>query len=318
MSQNNSQPETSSWIRRALRTFVRILLVVVLGLAAGVGIYLGITYLANRYFQSVQVNTQQIQALQENQTLVEEQSKQRLDAVISRLQSLETSGDTLKIFEADVQSRLAALETVQPAQKALLETLTSQQEGIDIIQKEQVGTLQANLSVLQSTQEALASRLARLAQSNADQNTAIQTLTAEWPGAQATLAASLLDVQRLKAMELLSRARYNLYQNNFGLARNDVQSTRAIILAVQSQESTDQAETINTILARLDGALEKLPDFPVAASDELEDAWSLLVTGIPNPTAVVTATSATPTLTPTPSQTPEPTPSPTASPTPTP
>jgi chromosome segregation ATPase len=312
MSQNNSQSEKPSWIRNTLRFLVRFLLVVVLGLVAGVGIYLGVTYLANRYFQSVQVNTQQIQALQENQTQAEELAKQRLDAVIGRLQSLETSGDTLKVFEADIQSRLAALETARPAQNALLETLTSQQEQLDTIQKEQLGTLQANLSLMQSTQQALASGLSRLASSNADQNTAIQTLTAEWPGAQATIAASLLDVQRLKAMELLSRARFNLYQNNLGLARQDIQSASRIILAVQSQEPADQAGMIDTILARLDGALEKLPDFPVAASDELEDAWSLLVTGISTMPTDVTAASSTPT----PNRTPGPSPSPTASPTP--
>ena len=306
MNQNNPQPEKPSWVSRAFRFIVRFLFVVVLGLVLGGGLYLGVTYLANRYFQSTQVNSQQIQALSDNQILVEEQAKQRLDDVISRLQSLETSGDSLKVVESDNQSRLAALETAQPTPAVYLETLTYQQE--------QISTLQANLSRIQSTQLALNSEVRGIAQDSADQFTAIQTLSAEWPGTMATLASSLQDVQLLKAMEMLSRARFNLYQNNLGLARQDIQSAREIILAVQSQVDADQSGISTAVLARLDGALGKLPDFPVAASDEIEDAWSLLVSGTTNAAAGETPVSSTPTPNLTPGPAISPTPSPTLKP----
>ncbi len=302
MSQTNPQPEKPSWVSRAFRFFVRFLFVVILGLVAGIGIYLGVTYLANRYFQSTQVNSQRIQALEDNQSLAEQQSKQRIDDIISRLQSVETSGDSRKVIESDVQSRIAVLETVQPAQASFSATLTYTQD--------QASTLQAGLSHNQATQQALATSLARIAQSSTDQNTAIQTLIAEWSGAKGSIASSLLDVQQLKVMELLTRARFDLYQNNLGLARQDIQSARDIVLVIQSQVPEDQSGSVTTILTQLASALDKLPAFPVAASDEIEGAWKLLVAGTANAGANIPLAGITPTpgpsLTPTPGATTKP------------
>lgn len=108
----------------------------------------------------------------------------------------------------------------------------------------------------------------------------------------------------LRAMELLSRARLFLYQSNFGLARQDVQAARDVLAEMEPTVPESKGEAIESALFRLDLVLQNLPDFPVAASSDLDIAWQILVQGIPiSPTATPTST---PTATPTAQETPTP------------
>jgi len=87
----------------------------------------------------------------------------------------------------------------------------------------------------------------------------------------------------LRAMELLSRARLFLYQSNFGLARSDVQAARDVLAEMQPAAPEDKQQDLTEALFRLDLALKNLPDFPVAASDDLDIAWQVLMGGYPVP-----------------------------------
>ncbi|MEE4176156.1 MAG: hypothetical protein V2I46_01470, partial [Bacteroides sp.] len=97
---------------------------------------------------------------------------------------------------------------------------------------------------------------------------------------------ALADVQRQvtlsRAIEMLSRARLYLFESNFGLARLDVQAARDLLLSLQSDIAADKAAALKEVIARLDLALENLPDFPVIAADDLNIAWQLLVNGLPD------------------------------------
>jgi hypothetical protein len=108
-------------------------------------------------------------------------------------------------------------------------------------------------------------------------------------------------VNLLKAMELLSRARLSMYESNFGLARQDVQIARDLLAALEPDASDSLAKDLEEVLRRLDLTLSNLPDFPVAASDDLDIAWQVLLSGLPEaqPTVAVTTTPAsTPSVTP--------------------
>jgi hypothetical protein len=94
----------------------------------------------------------------------------------------------------------------------------------------------------------------------------------------------------LKTMELLSRARLSLYQSNFGLARQDVQIARDLLATVQPDAPESLAEDLNAVVLRLDMTLSNLPDFPVAASDDLDIAWQILLAGLPEVTPTASAT----------------------------
>ncbi|HEX6035354.1 MAG TPA: hypothetical protein VFY83_12995, partial [Anaerolineales bacterium] len=119
---------------------------------------------------------------------------------------------------------------------------------------------------------------------------------------QAVSAELERQIGLLKAMELLSRARLSMYQSNFGLARQDVRIARDILAEIEPEAPGTLAEELGAVRLRLDMTLSNLPNFPVAASDDLDIAWQILLSGIPEgtPTAAITPTpigSASPTPT---------------------
>ncbi len=115
----------------------------------------------------------------------------------------------------------------------------------------------------------------------------------------------------MKVMELLSRARLFLYQSNFGLARQDVQAAHELLTAIQPAAPAALADDLAEVIHRLDLTLSNLPAFPVAASDDLDIAWHILLAGLPEsqpqPVTETPLPAATSTATPTPFVTLEPT-----------
>jgi hypothetical protein len=132
---------------------------------------------------------------------------------------------------------------------------------------------------------------------------------------EATSAELQREISVLKSMELLSRARLFMYQSNFGLARQDVQIARDLLARIDLDEEDEFANDMNAVIRRLDLVLSSLPNFPVAASDDLDIAWQILLSGIPDATVPTSATAVpvgTPSITPvaTLSATPQVTPTP--------
>ncbi len=89
--------------------------------------------------------------------------------------------------------------------------------------------------------------------------------------------ASSRQIDVLKSMELLARARLLLYQANYGLAEQDVRTARDLLAAVPTAERGQDAEAINETLLRLELVLAALPGRPVLASDDLDIAWQILL-----------------------------------------
>ena len=116
---------------------------------------------------------------------------------------------------------------------------------------------------------------------------------------EVTSAELQRQINILKAMELLSRARLFMYQSNFGLARQDIQIARDLLAEVQADDPKSSKGDLDAVIRRLDLVLSDLPNFPVAASDDLDIAWQILLSGLPQagPTPGPTPP---PTFTPTP------------------
>lgn len=298
MSETNSQPSGPGWFGRVMLFILRLVLVVIIGLGIGVGLYMGGMYLANRYFQSVQVNSERIQALEDGQAVTEEQIKGRIDDLAGRVQVVEKANDTRGLSEDEMESRLAALETSQPALSVAQDTAAQQAA--------QISTLEARIANLQATQQAQAASAAELGRVNATQDAALATLSADWSAANAAAQSAAYEVELLKAAQSLARARFNLYQNNLGLAQQDLQTARRILLAARDGAAEHQAAALAGVINRLEAVEQRLPAAPVAASDQLEDAWSLLLAQLepaqeePLPPILNAAATATPTPTPKP------------------
>lgn len=118
-------------------------------------------------------------------------------------------------------------------------------------------------------------------------------------------------INLVKSMELLSRARLFLYQSNYGLARQDIQSAQNLLKTIQADSPGNLDLDLEEAIHRLDLALANLPTYPVAASDDLDIAWQILISS-PQAEKVIPATptggEVTPTamLVPTSSTTPTP------------
>jgi hypothetical protein len=188
--------------------------------------------------------------------------------------------------------------------------------------EQELADLQTKLGTVETMQNGHDGSLTELDQRVSDIETEInartQSLTAledMQSELQAQNEANSAELERqinvLKAMELMSRARLSMYQSNFGLARQDVQIARDLLGTVQPDAPESLADDLDEVIRRLDLTLSNLPDFPVAASDDLDIAWQILLSGLPQ---------ATPTLstTPTPAGTPSSTPTANATFTPTP
>lgn len=232
-------PSFGQRVRAFFNFLARLLLILILLGLVGIGVYLSLPVLYQRYVQPVQENTVQLQQLSDQQR----QSEQAVAELKTRLAALEAEQSRQAESFTALDQRLSEIETEIAARTESLKTLEEMQ------------------ATLQSQNEATNAELER-------------------------------QINLLKGMELLSRARLFMYQSNFGLARQDIQSARGLLLAIQPEAPEPLANDLSAVILRLDLTLSNLPNFPVAASDDLDIAWQILLGGLPAAeTLVIDATS---------------------------
>jgi hypothetical protein len=190
----------------------------------------------------------------------------------------------------DLQSRLQQAEQEVAGLQTRLESLEANQTE----NTETLTQLNERVSGLETEIEARTKSLAALEEMQAELQTQNESTSSELQR----------QIKVLKAMELMSRARLFMYQSNYGLSRQDVQIARDLLADVQLDAPASLAHDLDAVTRRLDLVLSSLPDFPVAASDDLDIAWQILLSGMPkvpvktDATAVPGATlSATPAVT---------------------
>lgn len=167
--------------------------------------------------------------------------------------------------EQELADLKASLETMEAGQSQNAESLTELDQRLSEIETE-INARTQSLAALEEIQSELQA-----------QNEAIS-------------AELEYQVNLLKAMELLSRARLLMYQSNFGLARQDVQIARDVLAKVRPDAPASLADDLDEVIRRLDLTLFNLPDFPVAARDDLDIAWQILLSGLPKTTTPVDGT----------------------------
>ncbi|MFN2147583.1 MAG: hypothetical protein ACK2T2_04270 [Anaerolineales bacterium] len=236
------------------RFLLRLLVVVVLGAALGAGLFYG----------AIRLYRDAIEPLRTLDTRLAD-----LQLQIDRLQ--ETQGEQT----ADMRDRLTTLE------------------GRMAALNEQVSELEARAGILQEDQNALETRVedlkpieAQLDAVAADQ----ETLAMRMQGVEDMVASEELpaqrvarDLQLLRAMTVMTRARLSLSQLNLGLAQADLGAANDI-LAILVGTGTGVAEGTAPADSRLveasdhiNAALTSVLSRPAVAEDELEIAWKLLI-----------------------------------------
>lgn len=179
---------------------------------------------------------------------------------------------------SELQSRLEGTEQ----ELADLQSRLEDMEGEQSQNTESLTELDQRLSDIETEIDARTQSLATLEQMQSELQEQSEANNAEFQ--------RQLDL--LKAMELLSRARLFMYQSNFGLARQDVQLARDVLAEVQRDSHESLADDLEQVVLRLDMTLSNLPSFPVVAADDLDIAWQILLSGLPaaTPTLIETPT----------------------------
>ncbi|MBI9046013.1 MAG: hypothetical protein JEZ06_16090 [Anaerolineaceae bacterium] len=247
---NEHKPDNQSSNRIMTRFFIflfRLILVVLTAIVLGSGIYFGFQFVyKDMILRPIENNAARI-SLQE--TLQEENlADERLSQLNNRLIELENQQDLDAENISELLAEISTLETRIDQQSQQLEKLiefeTELQDMSDNLEKNK-----DEISKLQETPEM--------------PQTPIQELQHElWV---------------LQAMELISRSRLYLLQNNSGLAVEDLENTRAILVKLQKDITRNEKPKIDRWITRLDLALGNLPDSPVLAADDLEIAWRMIV-----------------------------------------
>lgn len=321
MTSENTPPSSPSFGDRLsiafvafVRALIRLLAIVLLATLLGFGIFFGVPALYRQYVLPIQTSIIHLENAQSSQDQSIQLHSQRLDDLQNRLDALEVQGDSFKQTITDIQTHLEDTQGIQQARIEAFDsaqaTASAQGETMNIA----LGTIDAKLADLSSGIEQTDRNMQALA-------TQVQALETEIQDGDAPATALRRELQLVKAMELLTRTRLFLAENNIGLAQQDIQAARDLLVTLQTQVPAYQLEALAAIVIRLDLALGNLPAAPVLAIDDLEIAWQQLQRGLPDeppltPNSMEDSLSTNPTITPTPIAQESPLPSPTA-PTPT-
>ena len=247
-----SEPEVgerkASFFSRVMRFLLRFLIVVLLGGVFGVAIYIGVPTLYRSAIEPMQVNAQRIAELEEALNQVQTTSDRQVEQVGSRLVEIEgrlaEHGETLAAMEAE-------LEVVQ----------TSLEDQFDRVSR---------LRILVDRVEDLTSDMDEMV-------TRVETLEAALAAVELPAASIGRQMQLIRAMTLLTKARLWLVQDNLGLAAEEITTARNLLEEVIEAERDGEDEVLEQIVERLDFALMDIRTTPIVAADELEIAWKLLI-----------------------------------------
>ncbi|HOT90135.1 MAG TPA: hypothetical protein PLJ78_02120 [Anaerolineae bacterium] len=308
---------------RLAKFLLRLIFVIVIGVLLGAGTYwaasYGVAAVNRQVFQPIQEHTRRLddlenryaqdyQRLNERTQALQEQTQAFQDQIAALERQDKALGETLDAL----QTRLTTTETQVNEMQAALKTA---QETVAALETRQA-TFGPDITKLRTALTKLETALGDLKETTADITSEVAALNATVKS-EAPLLALRTDVQLLRAMELLTRARLQLAQNNPGAAAIEVQEARNVLLALGATIPAHQQDALAAIVKRLDLGLANLPDKPRLATDDFEVAWQLLAQGLPEesntmllsplvtPTLTTTETltatvPVTPTVTPTP------------------
>jgi septal ring factor EnvC (AmiA/AmiB activator) len=290
-----------------VRALVRIVLILLLAVLLGAGVYYGAPALYRRYVQPVETNLARLNDAQSRQEQANQQINQRLDELGQRLQDLELQNDSHKQTLDEVQARLDEMERAQKSDEQAGGSL----QATEIARQEEV---EATLVAMGANLEQVQSEVAAINEAMGQTSLQVQELVHSAEAGESPLQELRNELQLVKAMELLTRSRVYLVEDNLGLAQQDVSAARLLLAKMGGDVPSYQVKPLAAIIARLDAALGNLPSRPILAAEDLEVAWQLLRDGLPGEatpqptptTGTVTPAALSVTETPTPTPTPIP------------
>jgi hypothetical protein len=307
MAVQNPPPVRPSFGRRLWLAFVKLvkfvfkLFFIVLILAAiAAAIYFGAPVLIEEYLlKDVNENRSMIQEIDQEMGQNSELFGERLSDFQDRLDRLEVQSDTDKQTIADLQTELAIAQEQLAEQATTLDSVDNFQ-ALLTEHEETLTEFETQLSIQDGSLEEIRAELEATGISITANQSEMEALRAELE-TQDTLITLRHELELLKAMELITRARVSIGDDNIGLAQNDLELALELLSNLSTTVPAHQADILADIILRLELALGNLENLPNLASEDLEVAWQLLIPGLPmEPAQDEAAGEPTPTPTPNP------------------
>lgn len=322
MTAENEVPKRPSFGKRMWLAFknlvwflFRAILVIVIIAAIGAAIYFGGKVLIDEYIlKDVRANRSRIAEIQDQLKSNTENVNNRLKDFQKRLDALEIQQDSLTQSYSELETQLNAAGNTLLDHTALLQDMEAYAGMIEELESS-LSSLESQISTrdadLEDIQNELNKKLAAIDKTQKSNQEEIDALTAQLEALD-TADTLRLNVELLKVMELITRATVSMGQENFGLARDDLQAAQEVLALLQTETRLEkQAAYLNELSQRISDALENLSESPDLVKEDLEVAWQMLLQGLPDEesSGEVEATEeveSEPEPTPTPTPTPEP------------
>lgn len=265
MTEQNSKP---SIFVRFFKVLLRLILTLLFGIIVGVALYFGFQFV----YQELVIPTQQ------NTT-----SYQNLNTRIDQQWEL------LQEKNKELENRLSEMESDQENTTDQISELISDIEQIS-----------ADLDAYQIQQEDLASQIKKIDQSIVDLMDQDKDLTAQNKDLIASienlevekkLQPIYQDLQVFKVLLQVNRSRLFLVQNNYGLAKQELELANELLNALLLSATEEQENEILLWDARLNLAISHLPDNPILANDDLEILWTMMSEGFTENTEITESES---------------------------
>jgi hypothetical protein len=239
---------SDSTIVRIFRFLLRITVVIIFGIILGISAYLGVPAIYREFVEPVQTNSRQIEIfIGEFEGLKEDLSSQTM---------------TIEEINGMVEGLLAE-------QRESIAELTAKVAVIDVavIELEEgaknIVTMEGRLDRVDDVLQEFGSDL---------EGFSVELEETDTPSAKLSR-----QLQLIKAMELITRARFWFLQDNQGKAREDIQSAKEVVELVLTDGAESEVEVLAGIVERLDQALLAIELTPIVAADDLEIVWQLLI-----------------------------------------
>ena len=251
MTTSTNQP---SFIVRVLKVILRLVLVLLIGILIGAGIYFGVQFAYQQLVIPTRENASELQNLEtrvsQQWELLQEKNK-ALEVRLSQVEiDIDNSEDQLSEITADLTQLAADLDAFQ-------------------IQQDDVG---AQIEEIESAILGLIDQSNDLAKQNEDLQETVQELDVE-----AKLQPIYQELQIFKLLLQVNRSRLYLIQDNYGLAKQELEFANQLLNTIILNAEDDQKDEMLLWDARLKLAISHLPDNPILANDDLEILWTMMI-----------------------------------------
>jgi SMC interacting uncharacterized protein involved in chromosome segregation len=245
-----ASPEEPSLIMRVIRWVFRMLAVVLLGIALGAGIYYGVRRIYRDTIEPLQTLDQRMMEMEATVSELNAALRDERNSTARQISELQGRIAAQAEDIASLSAQTSRIEIQIEGQGEALEAVAELRAGLEQAKKELDSTGE-QLQELQATVDA-----------------------GELPAEQVRA-----NLQLMRVMNLMTRARLWIEQDNFGLASEDIRAALELIQPLAADEISDDESPsqLQQIADQLTLALDAVRTDPVLTEEELEIAWKLLL-----------------------------------------